>query len=502
MLISPLARLSPLGGSSSPYWTPPKIALTFLFDAFTKDIAGGRLYNTVAGRTSEYLTVTGSAGSYHYTCPDTADYIAADTDLAWFKTGHTIGDTTTVSDMTDSRLNSYDLQRTPVQFDDANPNTNRRISILLSTVTLSATDLNHLFQTWQLPIEWHNDTNGYGHIKSNRTGQNLWTPDTITIPTVSTATIENGAKANVVITFNHTLNTSYVPATSAFTLAGKTINNVAIAGAVVTLTVSVAYAYGDTPTVSYTKPASNWLRDNTTGGSVATFSGQSVTNHIAASYPATLIDTSKTVGWYEAQDLANITKDAGTGEVSLWKDKNNTGHDLAQATATYLPIWSVDGVLYDGSNDLMVTAPFTFNQPETVYMVVKQVTRKTAGAFFDGNAAGSGCVWTPGTSPNTSLYAGAQANDNINLVAGQWSIIRACINYENSTLQIDNTSPSTGDPGDYSMGGITVGALHTGGGQYSNNQYKELIFRNVADDAATSKDIYNYLAAKYGLPTI
>ena len=271
--------------SLSSYWTPQKIATIFLFDAFTKDIAGGKLYNRVLGRTAEYLTVTGSAGSYHYTCPDTSDYIAADTDLAWFKTGHTIGDATTISDMTDSRLNTYDLQRTPVQFDDASPNTNRRISILLSTVTLSAPDLNHLFEEWQLPIEWHNDTNAYGHLKSNRTGQNLWTPDTITIPTVSTATIENAFSHIVIITFNHTLNPSYVPSiTGIFTLAGKTINNVAVGGAgveyTVRLTVSVAYAYGDTITVSYTKPSSNWLRDNTTGGAVATFSGHAVTNNI------------------------------------------------------------------------------------------------------------------------------------------------------------------------------------------------------------------------------
>jgi hypothetical protein len=172
----------------SQYWTQQKIVNTFLFDAFTKDIAGGKLYNTVKGREAEYLTVTGSAGSYHYACPNNATYIAADTDYAWFKTDGS------VSDMTDSRLNSYDLQRTPVLFDDDSPNTNRRISILLSTVTLSATDLNHLFQTWHLPIEWHNDTNAYGHIKFNRTGQNLWTPESVNpaIPTGLTATLISG----------------------------------------------------------------------------------------------------------------------------------------------------------------------------------------------------------------------------------------------------------------------------------------------------------------------
>jgi hypothetical protein len=141
-----------------------------------------------------------------------------------------------------------------------------------------------VFKTWQLPILWDNNLNGFGHIKDNRTGQNLWTPETVTIPTISTATIEDANSALVIITFNRILNISYVPATSAFTIAGKTITTVAVGGSgfeyTVRLTVSVAYAYGDTPTVSYTKPSSNWLRDNTTGGAVATFSGHAVTNNI------------------------------------------------------------------------------------------------------------------------------------------------------------------------------------------------------------------------------
>jgi len=103
-------------------------------------------------------------------------------------------------------------------------------------------------------------------------------------PIVSTATVEDGAHANVVVTFDKNINTNYVPATTDFALAGKTINNVAIAGAVVTLTVSVAYVYGDSISLNYTKPESpesNYLRPALGVGYVASFSNQTVTNNIA-----------------------------------------------------------------------------------------------------------------------------------------------------------------------------------------------------------------------------
>jgi hypothetical protein len=154
--------------SWSRYWAQSGL---FLFFGETSKITGGILYNQVKGAT-DYLTVTGTVGSYHYTCPNTPTYVAADTDFAWFKSDGS------VSDMTDSRLNSYDVQRTPVKFDDNSPNTNRWIGILKLTTNITPI-LDKLFKSFDLPIEWHDDTNAYGHIKSNRTGQNLWVPESV-----------------------------------------------------------------------------------------------------------------------------------------------------------------------------------------------------------------------------------------------------------------------------------------------------------------------------------
>ena len=96
----------------------------------------------------------------------------------------------------------------------------------------------------------------------------------------STVTVENGAKSNVILTYNIPLNESIIPATTDFALAGKTINSVSISGAVVTIAVSVAYAFGDSISLNYTQ-GTNKLQ-STLGGLAASFNGQSVTNNILA----------------------------------------------------------------------------------------------------------------------------------------------------------------------------------------------------------------------------
>jgi hypothetical protein len=146
-----------------------------LFFGEISKITGGRLYNQKSGA-SDYLTVGGSAGSYTFQCPNTAPYKAADTDYIWFKTDETQRTTT------EAELIGYDLQRTPVKYDDNSPNSIRAIMILSSSVT--GNKLNKLFRDMYLPIEWQNNTNAFGHIKSNRMGQNLWVPESVHEPEV------------------------------------------------------------------------------------------------------------------------------------------------------------------------------------------------------------------------------------------------------------------------------------------------------------------------------
>lgn len=131
----------------------------FLFFGKYADIADGKLQNEVG---EDWLTVTGSAGSETYQCPNTAQYIAADTDLIWFNIAGIQRTTTT------AELVGNDLQRTPIKYDDSTPYQIRVIGILKSGEVLTEAELNELHTYFALPIYWSGTLNEYGVLKGNR----------------------------------------------------------------------------------------------------------------------------------------------------------------------------------------------------------------------------------------------------------------------------------------------------------------------------------------------
>jgi len=160
----------PFGGASQSWESYWANQTEVLFFGLYSEISGGQMPNKKTG-SSDYLTVAGSAGSETYQCPNTAPYIAADTDYIWFKTDETQRTVTT------AELIGYDLQRTPVKYQDASPN--EIVAIIILNAAVTGTKRDCLFRDMWLPILWDNDLNGYGHVKDNRIGQQLWTPEAV-----------------------------------------------------------------------------------------------------------------------------------------------------------------------------------------------------------------------------------------------------------------------------------------------------------------------------------
>jgi len=127
--------------------------------------------NLVGLKRGDILTVGGSVGTYTFKVPNTAAYIALDTDYIWFKTDATQRTTT------EAELIGYDLPKTPVRYLDNTPSSIEYIMILSSSVT--GTKRDKLFRDMHLPILWDNSLNVNGHIKDNRVGQNLWVPEVV-----------------------------------------------------------------------------------------------------------------------------------------------------------------------------------------------------------------------------------------------------------------------------------------------------------------------------------
>jgi hypothetical protein len=124
-----------------------------------------------------------------------------------------------------------------------------------------------------------------GNLLDNFSGQaitnNVAAGGDTTAPSLSTAQVLNSAPTQIVLTFNETL-AALTPAASAFAVSGgKTVTSVNRSGSQLTLTCSAAYAYGDSITVTYTKPGSNQIQD-AAGNQTNSFGPSSVTNNISA----------------------------------------------------------------------------------------------------------------------------------------------------------------------------------------------------------------------------
>jgi len=204
-----------------------------------------------------------------------------------------------------------------------------------------------------------------------------------------------------------------------------------------------------------------------------------------------------TVLWVDSSQ--NVTKN-GANKVSVWGDKSGQGNDLLQATGASQPLWSTNGILFDGANDFMKAAAFTLVQPEMIYIVFKQVAWTLSDRIFDGNTDTSMLIAQSPTSSSLVMHGGA-ALTNANLPLNTFGIARLLFNGANSKFTIDNTTPVTGNAGSISAGGFTLGARGTGTGFFSNVEVKEIIIRKVADSAEDETLIYQYLSDKY-LPTV
>lgn len=103
-----------------------------------------------------------------------------------------------------------------------------------------------------------------------------------TAPEFSSAVVEDAAPTKLVITFSENMDETVLPGASAFvTSPAKTISaREWLSATELELTVSVAFANGDTITVAYTEPTTNWARD-IAGNKVATFAAEAVTNNVA-----------------------------------------------------------------------------------------------------------------------------------------------------------------------------------------------------------------------------
>lgn len=181
----------------------------------------------------------------------------------------------------------------------------------------------------------------------------------VTAPVLLTATVEDANPDEIVLTYDEALNSAIVPAVGDYTPSGgKTVTNVAIVGAVVTLTVNSAYANGDVITLTYDGAGSGTPLQDAAGNEAADLTAQAVDNNISSSsIIATLLAAGAFHSYIDpAQDVTTTT--SGSDELIdeiLDQASVDTSFKIVQAGAARpklvtgingLPCVEVDGSTY------------------------------------------------------------------------------------------------------------------------------------------------------------
>lgn len=207
-----------------------------------------------------------------------------------------------------------------------------------------------------------------------------------------------------------------------------------------------------------------------------------------------VINNGTFIGWYDSTDLDTIIKN-DSQHISRWNNKLGvTSLDLKNVLGT--PHWSTDGVLFDGIGDSLKSDDFAYVKPQTLYIVIKQITW-TASDYLV-KIGGNAIIYQNSATPKIRQWGNGIDGTLIdNFPVNEFKIIRAVFNQATSTFQVDKEVKVANAIGDTSsVGSICLGASDSGS-NFSNIQIKEAIFGSVIDTAEDEEAIYNYLYAKF-----
>lgn len=194
---------------------------------------------------------------------------------------------------------------------------------------------------------------------------------------------------------------------------------------------------------------------------------------------------------------------ASNGDVvSQWTDKSGNSRNAVQTTVGNKPLLQSTGgpnstpsILFDGSNDNLSVA-YTQAQPNTKIAVYKIVS----WALSDNVYGAGNTVVMNGSTPEIRISSsgGSQVAGNTNLAVGTYGIVTAIWNGASSSLQINNTTATTGNPGTGDHSGNYLASTVTPSA-WGNVQFCEFLHYSAALDSTQTTLIKNYLSAKWGI---
>lgn len=154
-------------------------------------------------------------------------------------------------------------------------------------------------------------------------------------------------------------------------------------------------------------------------------------------------------------------------------------------------------VQFDGSNDQLKAVAFSFNQPCTVYFMVKQNSYTSTDYLFDGNTTNLMGLAQNVTDPNIRQNAGVQGTENSGFAKNTFRILTAIYNGVNSVLQVDNNGTSiTSNAGTNNPAGFTLGSRGDSS-RFGNITVLEVLAYNTVHSQSLQNSIRTDMAIRH-----
>lgn len=168
--------------------------------------------------------------------------------------------------------------------------------------------------------------------------------------------------------------------------------------------------------------------------------------------------------WFKADAITGLV-DADA--IDTWPDSSGNARNLTPLNNAYRPTWETgekNGLpvaRFDGTNDHLVTAAFTLNQPATYFFVVKMLASGGYRTLADGNTVNSVTHWNSNGGAKWQQYAGAfgaqQTVDTTN-----YFIVTSVVNGASSEMYVNGGAAATGNAGANNAAGFALGGRALG----------------------------------------
>jgi hypothetical protein len=188
--------------------------------------------------------------------------------------------------------------------------------------------------------------------------------------------------------------------------------------------------------------------------------------------------------------------------VSQWDDSSGNGRHLLQGTDAARPAKNADGsVLFNGTTHFLKTNAFGYNQPNTIYLLFRQISWTLNDYVWDGNILNSMRVLQNAVTPNLAYDTGGagliqMANGP---TIGSYGVLAVVYNGATSSGQVNQNAAATGNAGATNGGGFALGVRGDNAAGFSNIEVKEVILFAAAHSADVRRKVIAYLMRLGGL---